>query len=200
MDFSIMQMKENQHTEFKINWKDDFLKNVCAFANAQGGILYIGINDQGEAVGVKDISRLLETLPNMINQKIGIIPVIEVEHITENHIVKIIIQASSVPISYQGRYYLRSGSIVIELKGRELGDFLLRKSGTTWDSLGTQEHWEFEPDPATVELFKKLSFDRLPFAKDESDVHILIKKLNLLTASLLPTQAAFLLFDKNPQR
>ena len=193
-------MKENHHTEFKSNWKDDFLKNVCAFANSEGGFLYIGLDDQGNPVGVKNISTLLETLPNIISQKIGIIPVIEVENIGEKQIVKIIIQTSSVPISYQGRYYLRSGSVVIELKGRELGDFLLRKSGTTWDSLEIAENWEFEPDPATVELFKKLSFDRLPFAKDEPDVQLLIKKLNLLTSSLSPTRAAFLLFDKNPQR
>jgi len=29
-------MKEDQHTEFKRNWRDDFLKELCAFANSQG--------------------------------------------------------------------------------------------------------------------------------------------------------------------
>jgi ATP-dependent DNA helicase RecG len=193
-------MEENQHIEFKLNWKEDFLKNVCAFANSEGGILYIGISDNGEVVGVEDTTKLLETLPNIINQKTGIIPFLEIEHINEKQIVKIIVQASSVPISYNGRYYLRSGSVVLELLGRELSDFLLRKSGITWDAIETYTQWDFEPDIATFELFKKLSYDRLPFAKDENDVQVLLKKLNLLTSSLLPTKAAILLFDKNPQR
>ena len=29
---------EDQQTEFKESWRDDFLKYVCGFANAQGGI------------------------------------------------------------------------------------------------------------------------------------------------------------------
>ncbi len=193
-------MKENQYIEFKLNWKEDFLKNICAFANSEGGILYIGINNNGETIGVKDTAKLLETLPNIINHKIGIIPSVLVEHIDEKQIIKIIIQISSVPISYNGKYYLRSGSVVLELQGRELSDFLLKKSGITWDALEIDAKWDFEPDIKTFELFKKLSYDRLPFAKNEKDVHVLIKKLNLLTPSLLPTKAAILLFDKNPQR
>jgi len=123
-----------------------------------------------------------------------------VDNIGKKQIIKIIVQASSVPISYNGKYYLRSGSVVLELQGRELSDFLLKKSGITWDALEIDAKWEFEPDIKTFELFKKLSYDRLPFAKNENDVYVLIKKLNLLTPSLLPTKAAILLFDKNPQR
>ena len=52
-------MQENQHIEFKLNWKDDFLKNICAFSNSEGGILYIGIKDTGEAIGVENITKLL---------------------------------------------------------------------------------------------------------------------------------------------
>ena len=193
-------MMENQYLEFKLNWKEDFLKNVCAFANSVGGILYIGINAKGEAIGVEDTTKLLETLPNIINQKTGIIPNIVVEQIDKKEIIKIIVQSSSVPISYNGRYYLRSGSVVLELKGRSLSDFLLQKSGITWDAMETNSQFEFEPDIATFELFKKLSYDRLPFAKHEKDVKVLIEKLNLLTPSLLPSKAAILLFDKNPQR
>jgi len=192
--------KEDQHIEFKMLWKEDFLKNVCAFANSKGGMIYIGINDKGEANGVDNITKLLETLPNIINQKTGIIPSVLIEKIEGKQIVKIIVQASSVPISYNGRYYLRSGSVVLELEGRKLSDFLLQKSGNTWDALATYPNREFEPDHESINRFKKLSYDRLPFAQDENDVHVLIDKLNLLTPALRPTNAAILLFDKNPQR
>ncbi|MBQ7157300.1 MAG: ATP-binding protein [Bacteroidaceae bacterium] len=39
---------ENQNTEFKESWRDEYVKWGCGFANAQGGKLYIGINDKGE--------------------------------------------------------------------------------------------------------------------------------------------------------
>ncbi len=140
-----MNNKENQYIEFKLNWKEDFLKNVCAFANSEGGVLYIGINDNGEVIGVAETTKLLETLPNIINQKIGIIPQLIIDDIEDKQVLKIIIYSSSVPISYNGRYYLRSGSVVLELQGRELSDFLLKKSGITWDETEGLGQWESGP-------------------------------------------------------
>ncbi len=45
-------MNEDQHTEWKETWRDEFLKWISAFANADGGVLHIGRNDQGVVVGV----------------------------------------------------------------------------------------------------------------------------------------------------
>lgn len=41
-------MPEMQIIEWKEIWKDDYLAWICGFANAQGGTLYIGKNDNGE--------------------------------------------------------------------------------------------------------------------------------------------------------
>lgn len=101
-----MTQKESQHIEFKLVWKDDFLKNVCAFANAEGGTLNIGINDKGEITGVDNSNKLVETLPNIINQKLGIVPAIYIENIEEKRVVKIIVSPSSVPISLNGKYFI----------------------------------------------------------------------------------------------
>ena len=43
---------ESQNTEFKSSWQDDYLKWVCGFANALGGIIYIGKDDSGEVIGL----------------------------------------------------------------------------------------------------------------------------------------------------
>ncbi len=51
---------ETQNIEYKESWRDDYLKWICGFANAQGGTLCIGKNDKGEVVGVEDAKRLLE--------------------------------------------------------------------------------------------------------------------------------------------
>jgi len=45
-------MSEHQTFEYKQIWRDEYLKWICGFANAQGGVLVIGRNDEGEAVGV----------------------------------------------------------------------------------------------------------------------------------------------------
>ncbi len=44
-------MKETQHIEWKESWRDEYLRWICGFANAEGGVLVIGRNDKGEAVG-----------------------------------------------------------------------------------------------------------------------------------------------------
>ncbi len=50
-------MKENQQTEFKQTWRDEYLKWICGFANAEGGKILIGVNDDGTVCGVSDAKR-----------------------------------------------------------------------------------------------------------------------------------------------
>lgn len=66
-------VSENQHTEWKEHWWDDFLRSICGLANAEGGILHIGRNDQGRIVGLSDASKLLVDIPNKVRDVLGII-------------------------------------------------------------------------------------------------------------------------------
>ena len=59
-----MKPIENQTVEWKQSWRDEYLKWVCAFANSQGGVLEIGRDDTGRAVGLADPQRLLEDVPD----------------------------------------------------------------------------------------------------------------------------------------
>jgi len=45
-------MKENQNIEFKESWRDEYIKWICGFANASGGVLVIGKNDKGVVTSV----------------------------------------------------------------------------------------------------------------------------------------------------
>lgn len=38
---------EHQNIEWKQSWRDEYLKWICGFANAQGGTLGIGKKDRG---------------------------------------------------------------------------------------------------------------------------------------------------------
>jgi len=70
-----LNIKESQTVEFKQLWKDEYLKAICAFANSEGGLLYIGVADNGEVTGVENAKTLLEVLPNKINNRLGLLVV-----------------------------------------------------------------------------------------------------------------------------
>ena len=64
---------EDQNTEWKESWQDDYLKQIASFCNTAGGIMTIGINDRGEVVGVRNPDKLLEKLPVKFRDKLGLI-------------------------------------------------------------------------------------------------------------------------------
>ncbi len=66
-------MAESQNIEYKTIWKDEYLKWICGFANAQGGTIYIGKDDNGKVVGIDNAKKLLEELPNKITTTLGIV-------------------------------------------------------------------------------------------------------------------------------
>src|SRR3972149_3061607 len=190
---------ESQNTEYKSNWRDEYLKVICAFANAEGGKLIIGIDDRGNPVGIKDAKKLLEDLPNKVRNKLGIIPSVEIKKKRGREVINILTSPSSVPISYDGKYYIRSGSTVMELKGNDLANFLMKKLGRTWDDF-IEERASFDDlNPETIEKFKKLAEDRVPSVARERNYKTILEKLNLMDRGV-PKRAAILLFGKDPQR
>jgi len=59
-------MTEHQNIEYKQSWRDEYLKWVSGFANAEGGVLVIGKDDSGRIVGVQGVKKLLEDIPNKV--------------------------------------------------------------------------------------------------------------------------------------
>lgn len=59
-------MSEHQGVEWKEIWKDEYLKWICGSANAQGGTLIIGKDDNGDVTGISNAKKLLEDIPNKI--------------------------------------------------------------------------------------------------------------------------------------
>ena len=118
---------ESQKIEYKQTWKDEYFKLICGFANAQGGTLYIGVDDNGAVCGVKNAEYLLQNLPNKCVQATGIVPSIELLSESDKHFLAIHINPSEQPIACNGKYYMRSGSTLQELSGMSLTDFLLKK-------------------------------------------------------------------------
>ena len=61
---------ENETTEFKREYTDSVKKEVVAFANTCGGVIYIGIDDTGEIYPTHDVDKTLQRLTNTIRDSI----------------------------------------------------------------------------------------------------------------------------------
>lgn len=54
-----MKEKEHQSVEWKQAWRDEYLKWICGYANAYGGTIYIGTDDDGNVIGIDNAKELL---------------------------------------------------------------------------------------------------------------------------------------------
>lgn len=193
-------MVENQNIEYKENWNDDHLKWIVCFANSEGGILYIGKDDNGNVVDLKEHRRLLEDLPNKIRDILGI--TVEVNHheVDDKNLLEIIVPPYSVPISLRGVFYVRSGSTKQELKGNALNEFLLRRTGKSWDETVEPSATFDDIDGFSVESFIKdtIRSSRLPDF-DGLEFPDLFEKLRLTEKDRLK-RASIVMFGKNPGR
>ncbi len=194
-------MIETQNIEWKSNWRDEYLKWICGFANATGGKIFIGKNDKGEIIGLKNPKKLLEDLPNKIQNNLGILCDVLLHNIHDKSYIEIIVKPSDVPISFNGKYYYRSGSTLQELKGPRLNQFLLKKAGKTWDGIIEPNATFNDIDLQAIEYFKKraVKSKRMPFLMDESRVNVILENLLLLENNKLK-RAAILLFGNNPTK
>ena len=93
---------------------------ICGYANAKGGKIYIGVNDDGYVVGLKDTRYLLDKLPNQVVDTMGI--VIEVDYGTVNSIGENL-KYNSVPADIAMKpenLYIRASCILQTKCNREL--------------------------------------------------------------------------------
>jgi len=196
-------MAESQNIEWKESWRDEYLKWVCGFANAQGGSLYIGIDDSGIVKGIKNAKKLLEDLPNQIRDVLGLMVAVNLHSKDELEYLEIVVEQYPFPISLRGKYYYRSGSTLQELKGSALTKFLLERQGKKWDAV---------PVPnISVEDFKANTFDvfrakaeksnRLEVEDLQGTNQELLESLNLYADNeKMLKRAAVLLFHPNPEK
>jgi ATP-dependent DNA helicase RecG len=193
-------MPEKQNIEYKSSWHDKYLEWVCGFANAQGGEIYIGKEDSGKVTGVEDYKKLMEDIPNKIRNHMGISADVNLLQEDDKYYIEIVVQPYSVPISLHGQYFYRSGSVKMELTGNSLNEFLLKRSGLTWDEV-TEPRATF--DDIDEKAFKAYLImakekDRLPDVEGLTMEEI-FNKLRLTKNGEL-TRAAIILFGKDPRR
>jgi len=194
-------MPEQQNIEWKEKWKDEYLKWICGFANAKGGNLFIGKNDNGKVTGLDNYQKLMEDIPNKIQNYLGIICNVNLHQENEKYFIEIETEPYPYPISYKGQYHYRSGSTKQELKGIALDKFLLNKQGKCWDSVPIPNVKIEDLKQETLQLFRKKAYNskRVNDSILKDDDKTIIENLDLNENEYLK-RAAILLFHPKPEK
>ena len=192
---------ESQNVEYKESWHDEYLKWICGFANAQGGHIFIGVDDKGEVIGVKDGRKLLEDIPNKVRDTIGIVVDVDLRRKNGRQFIDIAVRPSGDPVNYKGEYHYRSGSTKQQLKGAALTRFLIEKTGFHWDSATVEGVSPTELDTYAFEVFRREAVRSGRLSSEDAalpDMELL-EKLGLVSGGRF-SRAAVLLFHRNPQK
>ncbi len=191
---------ENQNVEFKETWRDEYLKWICGFANAQGGRLYIGIDDKGTVCGVKDCKKLLEDIPNKVRDTMGLVVDVNKKSNGVLDYIEIVVAPSSFPISYHGEFHYRSGSTKQQLTGFALTEFIMRKTGIRWEDVAVENISVEDLDDESFKIFRREALRRKRMTADELDITNaeLLEKLHLVTSEGKLKRSAVLLFYRDP--
>lgn len=192
-------MAENQNTEYKESWRNEYLKWICGFANAQGGTIYIGVDDNGNVVGVKNCKQLMEDIPNQIQSTLGIVADVNKLEKDGKDYIEINVAPSSFPVSYHGEYHYRSGSTKQQLKGNALTEFIIRKTGYRWEDVTVDGITADDLDEESFKVFRREALKSRRMSSEDLNVsnEELLKKLHLMDNGKLK-RSAVLLFYHDP--
>lgn len=199
---SKMKARECQNVEYKTSWHDKYLEWICGFANAQGAAMYFGVNDDHEVVGIDNVDKLMEDIPNKIVTTMGIVVDVNLYELDGLEYIEVYIEPSNIPINYKGKYYYRSGSTMQELRGPALQQFVLKKMGRSWDEI-TNEHATIDDlDRGAIDYFlrKGIKAGRIDEDEANASTQSVLENLNLISEDGKLKSAALLLFAKKPQR
>lgn len=195
--------EEGVHVEFKEYWDDDCLRALSSFANTDSGTMYIGVEDNGNVIGLPDnkVKKLLKSLPDKIDSGLGIKADVRRGMMDGKHIVTVYVEKRSDPVFCQSEAFVRCGSTTRRMAPSELKSFLQRITGKSWA--------DYAAEGVTIDMLDNYSFDwfmerghKLKRFTDEEmryPIEDILRNLGLLDDDDNPTRAAAIMFHKKPR-
>lgn len=187
---------ENINREFKELYVSDIKKTVVAFANTEGGILYIGVNDAGEIVGVQNVDEVMQQVANTLKDSIApdIMPFVKICGIEKSgkQIIEVVVQNGTNRPYYirekglkPSGVYVRQGSSNQPLSDEGIRRMLLDATGKNYETMRSMQQ------TLTFEVLHKHFANRgLPLAEAQ------MRTLKLIGDDGLYTNLALLLSEQ----
>lgn len=193
-----MRWMESETIELKSVPVADICKEIVAFANTKGGTLYIGVDDDGTAVGVDDIDRVVLQINNMVRD--GIKPDVtmfvgyECQEVDAKRILAVTVQKGTDRPYYLGAkglkpggVYVRNGTSTDPATDTAIRKMIKETDGDSFESMRSLE--------------QQLSFHAAKTLFDKRDVpfdRLKMQTLGLVSPDGMYSNVALLLSDQCP--
>lgn len=192
----ILSEGESYTVEFKESADKSLPSEVCAFANASGGRVFIGVDDSGRVVGTDVSNSARSRVQDTINQ---IEPHLNVNiEILGNIIVIIVPEGNHKPYSCSRGFYLRSGPNSQKLERDSIIEFFQSEGRVRYDEI-------IREDLPVTERFNESAYKRYIQLAKISEVlekEAILRNLNcanLMNGKLCFTNAGALFFRTNDE-
>ncbi|MFH1246787.1 MAG: RNA-binding domain-containing protein, partial [Candidatus Micrarchaeota archaeon] len=152
----LIKTGEGLTLEFKEDIGSNLGKEICAFANSNGGKIVLGIKDNGEILGIKITNSLKSQIQSYAR---NIDPTFSVEtEDVENTLVIHVLEVKKKPYSVNGQFFLRVGANSQQLNRDEIKDFFQKENLVFFDNQpNTSFELEKDFDRHKFEIFLKLA-------------------------------------------
>lgn len=193
---------EDLHTEFKESFSDneDIAKSIVCFANTDSGQLIVGVNDNGEIVGVENIDELLRKIDDVAyNRCEPPVTIVQETLSIENRTILIINVPKGDQRPYRtakGLYYIRSANRCRQASRQELLRLFQATESIYYDEIEILRASSKDIDMDYAKNFLEKHFNLK--VEDENLIRYLVN-INALSNNEKPTLAGILFFGENPQ-
>lgn len=138
---------ETENIEFKAQFTDELYKEVIAFANTEGGVIYIGIDNEGNAVGIDDVDENYTRITNGIRDAIMPDVTMFVKYtIQDNRVVRITVGEGSYKPYYlkakglkPSGVFVRRGTSSVSASSDQIRAMIKESDGDTFESMRSME-------------------------------------------------------------
>lgn len=138
---------ETENIEFKSGFTEEIYKEVIAFANTDGGVLYIGIDNDGNAVGLNNVDDEYTRITNGIRDAILPDVTMFVKYIIqENKVVRITIsEGTNKPYYLRSKglkpngVYVRQGTSSVQASSEQIRQMIKDSDGDDFESMRSLE-------------------------------------------------------------
>ena len=176
--------------EFKRALRSDLGRDFCAFANATGGVILLGVDDDGAVRGVEGHNRLksqVQSVARSADPPIGV----EVESMGEVLAVRVSAQRRR-PYSFGGKFFIREGATSQQMSRDEIREFFFTTGAIRFDEAPCRRFaLDEDIDEDNWELFRERA--KIP---NHLEPAAALANLNLLTGDGRMTNAGAWLLAK----